>query len=116
MRPCGGSTVPVPRNGRPLPPSAPTRPQGPPEGLLPGGGLMGPKPPISCLLVHTDETTGSRDLAAVSMPGAQREITGQLIGEGYRPDGPWVDIDPAAPEAMRKFQSPTGAPAPGGAA
>lgn len=66
--------------------------------------LMGAKPPISCLLVNTDETTGTRDLAAVSMPGAQREITGQLIGEGYRPDGPWVDIDPSGPEAMRKFQ------------
>lgn len=71
--------------------------------------LLGARPPISCLLVHTDETTGSRDLAAVSMGGAQREITGQLIGEGYRPDGPWLDIDPAAPEAMRKWL-------PGGAA
>ncbi|MEV8510815.1 RNA polymerase sigma factor [Dactylosporangium sp. NPDC051484] len=65
--------------------------------------LMGAKPPISCLLVRTDETTSPRDLAAVSMAGAQREITGQLIADGYRPDGPWVDVDPAGPEAMRKF-------------
>jgi DNA-directed RNA polymerase specialized sigma24 family protein len=65
--------------------------------------LLGAKPPISCLLVHTDETTGSRDLAAVSMLGAQREITGQLIADGYRPDGLWVDVDPTGPEAMRKF-------------
>ncbi|MGI5236456.1 hypothetical protein [Dactylosporangium sp. CA-139066] len=72
--------------------------------------LMGARPPISCMLVHTDETTGTRDLTAVSMLGAQREITGQLIADGYRPDGPWVDVDPAGPEAMRKFQHAEGSP------
>jgi len=71
--------------------------------------LMGAKPPISCMVVNADETTTTRDLAAVSMAGAQREITGHLIAAGYRPDGPWVDVDPAAPEAMRKFQREAGA-------
>lgn len=84
---------------------APTASQGP---VVAEVWLMGAKPPISCLLVHTDETTANRDLAAVSMLGAQREVTGQLIGEGYRPDGPWVDVDPAAPEAMRKFHQAEG--------
>lgn len=66
--------------------------------------LMGAKPPISCLLVHADESTSTADLAAVSLAGAQREITGRLVGDGYKPDGPWVDIDPAAPESMRIFK------------
>lgn len=85
-----------------VPPAPPAAASGPTVAEV---WLLGARPPISCLLVHTDETTANRDLAAVSMPGAQREITGQLIGDGYRPDGPWVDVDPAGPEAMRKFQA-----------
>ena len=40
-----------------------------------------------CTVVHDDESSESRDVEAFFMRGAQREITGYLISQGYEPPG-----------------------------
>jgi hypothetical protein len=37
---------------------------------------------ITCMVVNEDETSSGLDVDSLSMRGAQREITGYLIGEG----------------------------------
>ena len=37
------------------------------------------------------------------MAGALREITGTLVGQTYPPAGPWADVGPTVPKAMRRF-------------
>jgi hypothetical protein len=47
---------------------------------------------ISCTLVFEDESASSLEVASVSVRGAQREITGMLVGDhGYVPAGRWSD-------------------------
>lgn len=56
---------------------------------------------VTAMFVHADESTSSHPATFRSMPGAQREITGHLVGRGYRPDGPWtVESDT---ETWRRF-------------
>ena len=65
---------------------------------------------ITCMVVTEDETTSGLDVDSLSMRGAQREITGYLIGEGYAPVGRWEvtsddgAMDFAAIETMRRFK------------
>lgn len=44
---------------------------------------------IGCRVIHQDESTEELDIDSLSMRGAQREITGWLIGRGYTPVGRW---------------------------
>ena len=44
---------------------------------------------ITCMVVFDDETTESIEVESLSMRGAQREITGYLLGQGYEPSGRW---------------------------
>ena len=44
---------------------------------------------ITCTVVLEDERTSSLDVNSLSMRGAQREITGHLIANGYSPVGRW---------------------------
>lgn len=44
---------------------------------------------VTCTVVYEDERTDHVDIDALSMRGAQREITGWLIGNGYTPAGRW---------------------------
>lgn len=46
---------------------------------------------IGCMIVREDETTTSLDIDALSLRGAEREITGYLISQGYKPAGRWHD-------------------------
>lgn len=66
---------------------------------------------VNCTVVQEDESTSTLDVDSLSMRGAQREITGYLIGQGYRPDGRWEqeagDEDGSPIEAMRRFRAPT---------
>jgi hypothetical protein len=63
---------------------------------------------ILCTVVFEDESTTQLDVDSNSMRGAQREITGWLIGRGYRPLGRWVteatDEEGDAIETTRRFQ------------
>ncbi|OBG70278.1 hypothetical protein A5701_03555 [Mycobacterium sp. E3305] len=68
---------------------------------------------ITCMLVRDDETTQQLSVDSRSLAGAQREITGYLIGEGYTPIGEWgledfteyLDDDAiGANETMRTFK------------
>jgi hypothetical protein len=71
-------------------------------------GKMG----ITCTVVLEDERTGTLDVNALSIHGAQREITGYLIDHGYTPVGNWeveADSDNGyggkdAVETSRKFK------------
>lgn len=62
---------------------------------------------IHCTVVKEDEQTYTIEVGSLSMRGAQREITGHLIREGYKPVGRWdtETSDPAgsAIETHRKF-------------
>lgn len=45
---------------------------------------------IQCAVVHEDESTDhTLGVDSLSMRGAQREITGYLIDQGYAPVGRW---------------------------
>jgi hypothetical protein len=47
---------------------------------------------ISCTIVFEDESTSYPRVFSVSVRGAQREITGMLVGDnGYVPAGRWSD-------------------------
>jgi hypothetical protein len=67
---------------------------------------------VTCMIVHEDETTTSIDVESLSMRGAQREITGWLIADGYTPVGRWEtqETNPGnfgaveVAETMRRFK------------
>lgn len=66
---------------------------------------------VSCRIVWEDETTGDYDsmVDSLSIRGAQREVSGWLIGLGYSPAGRWEYETPdphqdALPECSRRFQ------------
>jgi hypothetical protein len=46
---------------------------------------------VTCRVVHEDERTDELEVEALSIRGAQREITGYLIGQGYKPAGRWAN-------------------------
>ena len=47
---------------------------------------------ITCTLVFEDESTSYPEVTSMSVRGAQREITGRLVGDhGYVPAGRWSD-------------------------
>jgi hypothetical protein len=56
---------------------------------------------VTCMVVHEDETTTQLEVDSLSMRGAQREITGYFIGEGYAPVGRWeVAANEDTPEEL----------------
>ena len=59
---------------------------------------------VSCRVVHDDETTEELSVESLTMRGAQREMTGYFIKQGYRPVGRW-DSDDQGPECSRRFSS-----------
>jgi hypothetical protein len=62
---------------------------------------------ITCTVVNEDETTYDLDVDSLSMRGAQREITGYLIKDGYRPAERWqveAGDEGTAVETVRKFK------------
>ena len=62
---------------------------------------------VRCTIVNQDETTHSDlPIDSLSMRGAQREITGYLIEQGYKPDGRWkVEVeDGQGAESVRRFK------------
>jgi hypothetical protein len=63
---------------------------------------------IVCTVVRDDESTYELDVDALSMRGAQREMTGYFIDEGYEPAGEWqvevLGADGPA-ETSRRFRA-----------
>ena len=58
-------------------------------------------------MVNADESTEEYDVDAMSMRGAEREITGHFISKGYAPVGRWetTAAEHGAPlEVMRTFK------------
>jgi hypothetical protein len=68
--------------------------------------LTWPRVSINCLVVFSDETVRRLDVCCLSMGGAQREVTGLLISEGYEPAGSWKTEDDRGRETMRPFRRP----------
>lgn len=56
---------------------------------------------VTCMFVNSDESTRKHPAVFRSMAGAQREITGHLVADGYRPTSPWTEQGPD--ESMRTF-------------
>ena len=63
---------------------------------------------VTGMFVYEDESTKQLQIDSLSMRGAQREITGQLIDEGYEPVGRWqvesADQDGDPEETVRRFK------------
>ncbi len=62
---------------------------------------------VTCTVVHEDETTAEYDVQSLSMRGAQREMTGYLLRQGYSPVGRWdaeATDDDGVVEASRRFR------------
>ena len=64
---------------------------------------------ITCRIIREDESVDYLDVDSLSMRGAQREITGHLIAQGYAPVGRWeAEFDGSADggpsETVRKFK------------
>jgi hypothetical protein len=66
---------------------------------------------VTCMEVHEDETTHNREIDLLSMRGAQREIIGYLIQQGYEPVGRWQvehdDRPMQTQETSRRFRLST---------
>jgi len=64
---------------------------------------------VDCTVVNEDESTEDYNVSSLSMRGAQREMTGYFIREGYRPDGRWTPtteaVHDAGVEAWRRFKA-----------
>lgn len=48
---------------------------------------------ISCMIVNENESTDEIGVESLSMRGAQREVTGYLVGRGYEPVGRWESVE-----------------------
>jgi hypothetical protein len=69
--------------------------------------LSQPRFEVSCRIAYEDERTDSMDIVSLSMRGAQREVTGFLIGHGYEPAGRWViegEREEVPVETSRRFK------------
>jgi hypothetical protein len=60
------------------------KPEGPIEVFLSQRNMQ-----VYCTVAYEDEHTETLDVDALSIRGAQREITGRLIAQGYKPAGRW---------------------------
>lgn len=63
---------------------------------------------ITCTVVHEDESTEVLPVESLSLRGAQREITGYLIREGYEPAGRWeieIATEDEGAESVRLFRA-----------
>jgi hypothetical protein len=62
---------------------------------------------VSCMVVDSDETTTTLDVDALSIRGAEREMTGWLIAQGWKPADRWrtekEDENGADLEVSRRF-------------
>jgi hypothetical protein len=56
---------------------------------------------VRCWYVREDESTAELDVDSLSLRGAEREVTGVLISEGFKPVGRWAEE--ADGEVMRRF-------------
>ena|SRR6266567_6522621 len=75
--------------------------------------LSQPNIKITCTVVFEDESTDALSISSLSMRGAQREITGWLISQGYQPVGRWEnESGTGQPECSRRFRPATVATTP----
>ena len=78
--------------------------------------LSQPNMAIDCRVVYDDETAISLPVDSLSMRGAQREMTAELIFHGYKPVGRWEtetfdDHEGIDRETVRRFAKREAKPA-----
>jgi hypothetical protein len=56
---------------------------------------------VTCRAVYEDETTDEIEVESLSLPGAEREVTGLLLSYGLSPQGLWAEQ--AEGEEVRPF-------------
>ncbi len=56
---------------------------------------------VTCRVVREDESTDELDVDSLSIRGAEREITGWVIRQGFTPVGRWEEETDG--EVMRRF-------------
>lgn len=56
---------------------------------------------IGCTITHDDGHTETPPVKALSMRGAQRELTSRLRADWYEPVGRWVTTDKQSTRAFR---------------
>jgi hypothetical protein len=59
---------------------------------------------VRCKVVYADESTEELEIDSLSMRSAQREITGWLIKQGYKPDGRWAAQAGVDHKTWRRFK------------
>ena len=59
---------------------------------------------VTCRVVHEDETTQTLDVESLSLRGAEREMTGWFISQGYQPAGRWKAVEGSTTEVTRRFK------------
>ena len=59
---------------------------------------------VTCRVVHEDETTQTLDVESLSLRGAEREMTGWFISQGYRPVRRWKAVEGGTTEVTRLFK------------
>jgi hypothetical protein len=62
---------------------------------------------VTCTVVHETKRTDTLNVKSLSMRGAQREITGYLIKQGYQPVDRWSSetTDSGAMRTNRRFKA-----------
>ena len=58
---------------------------------------------VTCTVVYEDESTRNLNVQAVSMRGAEHEITDFLVDQGYKPVGHWHAEGEYGQEVSRRF-------------
>ena len=58
---------------------------------------------ITCTLVFEDESVSYPQPGSLSMRGAQREITGELVAAGYVPAGRWSEEEEEDEDGYREW-------------
>ncbi len=60
---------------------------------------------VTCTVVHEDEHTEELAVDSLSMRGAEREITGWLIGQGFTPVGRWQSEYDTGPVSRGDYEA-----------
>lgn len=66
--------------------------------------LSQPNMTITCKVVYENESTTDYDVESLSMRGAQREMTGFFLQQGYKAAGRWEYEDGEGRECVRRFR------------
>jgi hypothetical protein len=59
---------------------------------------------VTCQVVHEDQSSQALDVESLSLRGAEREMTGWFISQGYEPVRRWKTVEGSTTEVTRLFK------------